>query len=139
MFCNTNRGTRRRLAAAGFTFIEVMVVVVIIGMLAGAVTLKVRDHMQTARVNRARADIRVIVEAVEAYSLNHAGAYPTSSAGLEDVQVDVGKDPWGQPYQYNRPGANGEQFEVFSLGADGQPGGDDEDADIYSWQLKDDQ
>jgi general secretion pathway protein G len=111
-----------------------MVVVVIIGMLAGAVTLKVRDHMNTARVNRAESDIRVIAEAVEAYQVTH-GRYPTSNEGLDVVDVKASVDPWGNAYQYNSPGQDGQDFEVYSLGADGSPGGDDEQADIYSWQL----
>lgn len=128
------RKTPRRRCAAGFTFIEVMVVVVIIGMLAGAVTLKVRDHMNTARVNRAESDIRVIAEAVDAYQVTH-GRYPTSNEGLDVVDVKASVDPWGNAYQYNSPGQDGQDFEVYSLGADGSPGGDDEQADIYSWQL----
>jgi general secretion pathway protein G len=125
---------KARRRSAGFTFIEVMVVVVIIGMLAGAVTLKVRDHMSKARVNRAQSDIRVITEAVETYQVTH-GRYPTSDEGLADVDVKASVDPWGNAYQYNSPGRDGQDFEVYSLGADGAPGGEDVEADIYSWQL----
>jgi general secretion pathway protein G len=124
------RGSRR----AGFTFIEVMVVVVIIGMLAGAVTLKVSSYMDKSKINRAKADIALIVKAIEADSLD--GQYPGNSEGLSNVQVKNKTDPWGNAYQYNSPGQEDRPYEVFSFGADGRPGGQDADADIYSWQVQ---
>lgn len=126
-----NRRGRRR---AGFTFIEVMVVVVIIGMLAGAVTLKVSSYMDKSKINRAKADIALIVKAIEADSLD--GQYPGNSEGLSNVQVKNKTDPWGNAYQYNSPGQEDRPYEVFSFGADGRPGGQDADADIYSWQVQ---
>ncbi len=140
MCCNPHAISRRqprRRRRGGFTFIEVMVVVVIIGMLAGAVTLTVRDRMETARVNTARSDIGTIVRALETYNVEHGG-YPSNSEGLENIGIQNRTDPWGQPYQYNKPGQNDQPYEVYSLGADERPGGDGADADIYSWQLEKD-
>ncbi len=128
----TAAGRRRR---GGFTFIEVMVVVVIIGMLAGAVTLKVSQYMDEAKVSRAKSDIATIVSAIEADSLKGDGKPPTNSEGLDKLKIDVKRDPWGNEYQYNDSGPDGEPFEVYTLGADGEPGGEGIDADIYSWQI----
>lgn len=140
MCCNTNekigmkllgRARRRR----GFSLIEIMVVVVIMGMLAGAVAVGVNQYMDTAKVNRAKSDIGAIVDAIETYKITK-GKYPTSNQGLSviDFKKGTGKDPWGRAYGYNNPGQS-EPFEVFTLGADGRDGGDGIDADIYSWQI----
>lgn len=120
----------------GFSFIEVMVVVVIIGLLAGAVTLKVSNYMDTAKVNRAKSDLATIVAAVEAYYVANS-RYPTNDEGLKGLPLKSRSDPWGAPYEYNCPGRNGAAFEVISLGADRREGGDGINADIYSWQLGD--
>ena len=117
----------------GFSFIEVMVVVVIIGLLAGAVALKVAGYVDTAKVNRARSDIATIVDAVEAHYLT-TSQYPSNDEGLEKLPLKNRLDPWGRPYGYNCPGRS-EPFEVFTFGADGREGGDGIDADLYSWQL----
>lgn len=122
-------GTRRR----GFSLIEVMVVVVIIGMLAGAVALNVGGYMESARVNRAKSDIATIKDAIEAYYLEHS-RYPSNSEGLEGLPLENRVDPWGNPYEYNSPGREG-PYEVISFGADGREGGEDANADIYSWEL----
>lgn len=119
----------------GFSLIEVMVVVVIIGMLAGAVALKVGGYMTTARANRAQSDIASIVDAIEAYHLTHS-RYPSNEEGLSVLPLEKTNDPWGRPYGYNRPGQEG-PYEVFTLGEDGREGGEGADADIYSWQLGD--
>lgn len=119
--------------ATGFSLIEVMVVVVIIGLLAGAVAIKVTGYMDTAKVNRARADIATIVDAVEAYYVSHS-RYPDNNDGLSKLPLKSLTDPWGRAYEYNSP-AQMEPFEVYSLGADGRVGGEQADADIYSWQL----
>ena len=118
----------------GFSFIEVMVVVVIIGLLAGAVTLKVSSYMDTAKVNRAKSDLATIVAAVESYYLANS-RYPSNEDGLKNLPLKSRIDPWGAAYEYNSPGRNGEAFEVISFGADGREGGDGINADIYSWQL----
>lgn len=124
------RGTPR-----GFSLIEVMVVVVIIGLLAGAVALKVGGYMDTARSNRAKSDIATIRDAIETYKLTNS-QYPTNDEALDKLPLENHTDPWGRKYGYNSPGQKG-PFEVFTLGADGREGGDGENADVYSWQLGD--
>ncbi len=124
---------RRSFRGRGFSLIEIMVVVVIIGMLAGAVAIGVNGYMDTARTNRAKSDIATIVDAVEAYKLTQ-GRYPSSDEGLEPLPLKNTLDPWGKAYGYNNPGQN-EPFEVYTLGADGRDGGEGIDKDIYSWQL----
>lgn len=125
----------RARRSRGFSLIEIMVVVVIMGMLAGAVAVGVNQYMDTAKTNRAKSDIATIVDAIEAYNLTK-GKYPTSNEGLEPLPLKNDRDPWGRPYGYNNPGQD-EPFEVYTLGADGRDGGDGIDADIYSWQLGD--
>ena len=132
---NRTRTKPRNRRRGGFSFIEVMVVVVIIGMLAGAVAIKVTDYMATARTNRARSDLSAIVNTIEAFYLQH-NRYPSNSEGLEDLPLKTRNDPWGRPYEYNSPGES-EPFEVYTLGEDGRPGGEGVDADIFSWQLGD--
>lgn len=124
-----------RRSVRGFSLIEVMVVVVIIGMLAGAVAIKVGGYMDTARINRARSDIATIKDAVETYYAMH-GTYPSNSDGLDALtNLENTNDPWGKMYQYNSPGQEG-PYEVFTLGADGREGGEEAEADIYSWDLE---
>lgn len=124
----------RRPDNRGFSFIEIMVVVVIIGLLAGAVVVKVGGYMETAKTNRAKSDIATIVDAVEAYHLQN-GRYPTNEEGLKNLPLKNRTDPWGNAYEYNCPGHT-EPFEVVSFGADGREGGDGADADISSAQLE---
>ena len=137
---------RRRLSR-GFTLIEIMVVVVIIGLLAAIVMPNVIGNIDTASINRARQDIRAISSALDLYRLDNF-TYPTTDEGLSVLtgQGGVGEtagkrylnsvpsDPWNNPYQYQQPGRNGE-FDVFTLGADGQEGGEGINADIGSWDL----
>ncbi|MBT9598322.1 MAG: type II secretion system major pseudopilin GspG [Vitreoscilla sp.] len=138
----------RRSAQAGFTLIEIMVVVVIIGVLAALIVPGVLDRADDARVTAARADVGNVMQALKLYKLDNQ-RYPTGEQGLDALvrkptvgqippnwRVYVEKlpnDPWGHPYQYANPGVKGE-IDVFSLGADGQPGGEGKDADIGSWQ-----
>ncbi len=136
----TNEGAARRAGPGprrrpGFSFIEIMVVVVIIGLLAGAVAIKVTGYMDAAKGNRARSDIATIVDAVEAFYLQHS-RYPGNDEGLDNLPLKNRTDPWGRPYEYNSP-ARDEPFEVFTFGADGREGGEGIDADIFSWQLGD--
>ncbi|WP_268798218.1 type II secretion system major pseudopilin GspG [Pseudomonas huanghezhanensis] len=130
---------------SGFTLIEIMVVVVILGVLAAIVVPKVLDRPDQARATAARQDISGLMQALKLYRLDH-GSYPTSAQGLKVLAAAPGKaggraylerlpnDPWGHPYHYLNPGTNGE-VDVFSLGGDGQPDGEGANADIGSWQL----
>ncbi len=129
------RCARRRTDKPGFSFIEIMVVVVIIGMLAGAVAMRFGGVVDKAKVERARNDIGTIVNAIELHYTQH-NRYPDNDEGLSGLPLKSTKDPWGSPYGYNSPG-QGEPYEVFSLGADKRVGGEGQDADIYSWQLGD--
>ena len=133
----SNRGSSpNRKRSRGFSLIEIMVVVVIMGMLAGAVAVGVNQYMDAAKTNRAKSDIATIVDAVESHNLTK-GRYPTSEEGLSQLGLKSDTDPWGRPYGYNRPGRDNEPFEVYTLGADGRDNGEGADTDIYSWQLAD--
>jgi general secretion pathway protein G len=144
-------GARARRSARGFTLIEIMVVVVIMGILAALVVPKLMGRTDDARVAAARQDIATIMQALKLYRLDNR-RYPTTEQGLQALIAaptsgpaatgwktggyldKMPKDPWGTPYQYLSPGVKGE-VDVFSLGADGQPGGTGNDADIGSWDL----
>jgi general secretion pathway protein G len=118
-----------------------MVVVVIIGLLAGAVTFKVVDYLDTAKVNRAKSDLAAIVDAVDTYKLTN-DRYPTTNQGLDVLKISTKKDPWGNPYQYLSPAVDDQgntiDYAVTSYGADGREGGEGIDADIHSYQLGND-
>ncbi|HEV7489433.1 MAG TPA: type II secretion system major pseudopilin GspG [Rhodanobacteraceae bacterium] len=136
-----------RLRTRGFTLIEILVVVVILGILAMIVIPRVMEEPGRARVVRARQDIASIVAALSIYKLDNF-VYPSTEQGLEALvtkpsgepnapnwsqRLDrVPKDPWGHPYQYQHPGQHGE-IDVFSYGADGKAGGEGEAADIGNW------
>lgn len=141
--------SRRAALQRGFTLIEIMVVVVIIGILAVLVVPSVLDRPDQARVVAARQDVAGLMQALKLYRLDN-GRYPTSAQGLKALverpttppQANqwrpylerLPNDPWGNPYQYLSPGVHGE-VDVFSFGADGQAGGENYDADIGSWSL----
>lgn len=135
----------------GFTLLEVMVVVVILGILAALVVPKIISRPDEARVIAAKQDIASLLQALKLYRLdNHR--YPTTEQGLQALTAQpvaaplppnwksggyverVPRDPWGNPYQYLNPGIHGE-IDVFSFSADGAPGGEGNDADIGSWAL----
>jgi len=132
----------------GFTLIELMVVLVIIGVLAALVVPNVLERADDARVTAARTDVNNLMQALKLYRLDNQ-RYPSGEQGLQALvskptsgpaapnwkpYLDkLPNDPWGQPYQYANPGVQGE-VDVFSLGADGQSGGEGKDADIGSWQ-----
>lgn len=134
---------------AGFTLVEIMVVVVILGVLAVLIVPRVVGRTEEARGAAAKHDIATIMQSLKLYRLDN-GRYPTNEQGLQALvaKPQVGpaptnwrsyldklpKDPWGNTYQYLNPGVHGE-IDVFTLGADAQPGGTGADADIGSWQL----
>lgn len=128
--------------AQGFSLIEILAVLVLIGIAAGLVAVNVRPLMSKGKQNAARSDISTIVSALEAYYMA-VGAYPGNDQGLdilkqknehfdEPLLTKALVDPWGRPYQYNQPGSRGQAYEVFSLGADGRDGGEGADRDIRS-------
>lgn len=121
--------------AAGFTLIEVLVVVVILGILAAIVVPNLMEQPGQARITKAQSDLRAIESALNMYRLDKHN-YPTTDEGLEALVDTYLKrlpiDPWDRPYQYLSPGVQG-QFDLFTLGRDGQPGGEGEDADIGNW------
>jgi general secretion pathway protein G len=139
------------IVARGFTLIEIMVVVVIMGILAALIVPKLMGRTDDARIIAAKQDIATVMQALKLYKLDNQ-RYPTTEQGLQALVVKpttgpaadgwktggyidkLPKDPWGNPYQYLSPGIKGE-IDVFSYGADGQPGGAGNDADIGSWNL----
>ncbi|MDO8464927.1 MAG: type II secretion system major pseudopilin GspG [Gallionella sp.] len=135
----------------GFTLLEVMVVVVILGILAALVVPKIISRPDQARVLAAKQDIASLMQALKLYRLDNQ-RYPVTEQGMQALVTQptiaplppnwkaggyierLPKDPWGNPYQYLNPGVHGE-MDIFSFGADGTPGGDGNDADIGSWAL----
>ncbi len=135
----------------GFTLLEVMVVVVILGILAALVVPKIISRPDEARVLAAKQDVANLMQALKLYRLDNQ-RYPVTEQGLQALVAQpttaplapnwktggyverLPKDPWGNPYQFLNPGINGE-IDVFSFGADGVLGGEGNDADIGSWML----
>lgn len=127
----TNGGIRQR----GFTLIEVLVVVVILGILAAIVVPNVMNKTVDAKIAKVKADLRAIESALNMYRLDNHD-YPSTDDGLQALVSKylprTPKDPWDRPYVYLSPGAKGE-FDIYSQGRDGAPGGEGEDADIGNW------
>jgi general secretion pathway protein G len=122
----------------GFTLVELMVVIVIIGLLATVVVINVMPAQDTARMRKAEADIATLEQGVEMYRLNRMN-YPSGGDGLQSLVTEgfikrLPDDPWGNPYRYAAPGREGSPFDIYSLGADGQEGGEGDDADIGNWK-----
>lgn len=136
---------------SGFTLIEIMVVLVILGMLVAAVAPQLMGRTDQAMVTVAHQDIRALANALDLYKLDNK-QYPSTEQGLQALVSKpsgfpeaknwnpdgyikrLPKDPWDNPYQYISPGVNG-PFDVFSYGADGKEGGEGYDADVGSWNL----
>ena len=141
-----------RKAARGFTLIEIMVVVVIIGLLAAFILPNVFGNVIKAQIAKVKGDIQGIETALTMYKLDNY-KYPSTDLGLaalvqrpNDPTVRnwreggyikrVSKDPWGNPYQYVFPGTHGQEYDLYSFGADGQEGGEGENADIGNWNVE---
>jgi general secretion pathway protein G len=143
--------TRARIRArAGFTLIEILVVIAVIAVLATLVAPEVFRHLGSARESTAKSQVEMLGAALDAYRLD-VGRYPTTEEGLAALRTapaaagarwrgpylrkDVPADPWGNPYQFRSPGqVNPTGYDLLSLGADGKPDGQGEDADIRSWE-----
>jgi general secretion pathway protein G len=140
---------KRGNVSFGFTLIEVMVVIVILGILAALIVPKIMSRPDEARIVAAKQDIGSIVQALKLYKLDNLG-YPATEQGLQALVVKpttapippnwkpggylerLPKDPWGKDYLYLNPGQRGE-IDVYSLGADGEPGGEGAGADVGNW------
>jgi general secretion pathway protein G len=139
--------------ARGFTLIEIMVVVIIIGLLAAVIVPEVIHRVDDARVAKAKQDIQALETALTMFRLDNS-KYPTTEQGLAALVTQptdptirhwrpggylqhVSKDPWGADYQYASPGQHSKDYDLYSLGADGQPGGEGNDADIGNWNMTD--
>ena len=131
---------RRKRSEAGFTLVELLVVLAIIGLLTTVVVLNVLPLQGRAQVQQAEADIALIEQGLEFWRID-SGRYPTQEEGLAMLTQPgvtgaklkkLPDDPWGHPYQYVVPGENGQPYAVISTGADGQPGGEGENADLRS-------
>jgi general secretion pathway protein G len=155
--CHVPREGARHLAArsrrnAGFTLIEIMVVVVILGILAALVAPNVIRRIDDARITKAKQDIRAYETALNLYRMDNF-RYPNTEQGLEALvkrpadpnirnwkeggYIDgMKKDPWGNDYAYIAPGTRGGEYDLYTLGADGQPGGEGPDADIGNWTIE---
>ena len=147
--CTRASDAQKKPEPNGFTLVELMVVIFILGLLTTVVVINVLPSQDRAMVEKARADIATLGQALEMYRLDNL-SYPASSDGLAALTSapaslppsaryrqggyikKLPEDPWGRPYQYDNPGRNGPGFDLYSLGADGAPGGEEDNADIYA-------
>jgi general secretion pathway protein G len=144
---NSKLGTRNSSASAGFTLVELIVVVIIIGLLAGLVVPQFIKQEEKATAKAAKAQIELLGTALDTYRLD-VGRYPSTQEGLQVLSqrpggVDrwdgpylkkaVPNDPWGKPYVYKSPGDHG-PYDIISYGADGVPGGEGNNRDVTSWE-----
>ena len=139
---------RRALSERGFTLVEIMIVVVILGLLVGLVGPRVIDRFKKAERHTAKAQIEMLATAVDTFRLDMR-RYPKELEELirssEDsknwegpyLKKDLPTDPWDNPYIYKCPGDERRDYDIISYGADGQPGGDKENADINNWESLD--
>jgi len=140
-------GTRNSSASRGFTLIELIVVVVIIGLLAGLVLPQFIRQEEKAKLKATRAQIELLGTALDTFRLD-IGRYPTTEEGLQAlrqkpatldrwdgpyIKKELPEDPWGKPYVYKSPGDHG-PYDIISYGADGVPGGEGDNRDITSWE-----
>lgn len=137
----------KRQHASGFTLIELLIVMIILGLIASLVGPRMFGRVSSAKTGTARTQIELLGSALDSYRLDN-GAYPTTTQGLnalrEPVQglktwrgpylpKPVPLDPWDRPYLYRSPGDHGD-YDLYSYGLDGQPGGEEENEDILSWE-----
>ncbi len=147
--------SRKRLNVHGFTLIELMVVIVILGILAGLIIPRIMGRPEEARRMKARVQMESVETALRLYKLDN-GIYPSTEQGLQALveapavgelprawrkggyleKGKVPKDPWGHEYVYLSPGLH-DDFDLVSYGADGQPGGEDQNKDVNSWEIDD--
>ncbi|WP_031482607.1 type II secretion system major pseudopilin GspG [Maridesulfovibrio frigidus] len=148
-----NRILESKKAQRGFSLIELMIVIVILGLLASMLVPKIMDRPNDARVTKAQMDMKALGSALKLYKLD-TGRYPSTEQGLKALiekpdtrpvprnyrkggyldSTVAPVDPWGYDYIYRSPGEDDRDFEIISLGADGMEGGEDYDADINSWE-----
>jgi len=139
------KSERARRAPNGFTLIELLIVMIILGLLAALVAPKMFQKVGSSKQKAAKAQIAMLGTALDAFRLD-VGSYPSADEGLDALRKnpnretwdgpylpkDVPRDPWGHPYVYRSPGEHGD-YDLVSLGADGQDGGEGENADVLSW------
>ncbi len=139
----------------GFTLIEIMVVIIILGLLAGLVLPRILGQEEKAKIGTAKVQIRSLESALDAYKLDN-GSYPSTEQGFDALirkpetgrvppkwreggylkPARIPKDPWDKDYVYLSPGSEGREYEIISYGADNEPGGEGKNADIQSWKIE---
>lgn len=137
---------RKSPRSAGFTLIELLIVMIILGLLAALVAPKMFQKVGSSKQKAAKAQISMLATALDTFRLD-VGRYPTTDQGLNALRTNPGhdtwdgpymskeipRDPWGQDYVYQSPGEHGD-YDLYSLGADKQAGGEGENADVNSWE-----
>jgi general secretion pathway protein G len=127
----------------GMSLVEIMVVIAIIGVLMTVIAVNVTGFLDDANVSSTKIQINNLEKALVAYSAKHKGKYPSTAEGLDAAKKyfpndTTPADAWGTPFQYYSPGSHGKHaYEIISLGKDGKEGGEEADADIYSWDMAD--
>jgi len=144
----------KRIDNLGFTLLEILIVITILGILASLVAVRIMDRPGEARITKAKLDIKALENALKLFKLDNA-FYPSTEQGLKALvqkptvgripqnwreggyleKGEVPKDPWGREYYYMSPGVHNKDFDIWTYGADGEEGGEGEDADIGNWNI----